>query len=274
MDYSSTNYFNSTNTNNSQNNSAKKNYSSSYFSAANNGNSNNNSNSNSNSNSSTTTPNNLNKANNQRRARHYSSSQNKKRFKHHYSKSNNANTNNNNENNYYSDAAYNNAEYSHYYNSPPTWYYPQQKQVRSRWSAPVAPKQPKSVDYDYNQMPNVVLQKIFGYLSLKDRLVASSTCSNWRQALYSPSLWQSASLTVYLCMRTDVESAAYKMNSFARFASGVVIKYSPFNEYLLNELDTLLEVVKCNRGLREITFYPIFDNYSTKTPNIEKIHKK
>jgi hypothetical protein len=152
-----------------------------------------------------------------------------------------------------------------------TNYYTNQKQQSYKQQ-----QQQPSLNYDFSKLPNIVLKNIFSYFDLKTKLTASSTCSNWRNALYHPALWQNFTLQIYLCYTEDIESACYKAKSFGKYINKLIIHFEPNDFSLLQELANILEIIKPNRNLSQISLCPVYnaynENYSfsnSKSINIE-----
>lgn len=119
------------------------------------------------------------------------------------------------------------------------------------------------LNYNYNKLPSVVLQKIYLNLNLKDLLNASSVCYDWRLCLYDPLLWQQQTMYVNLITKNDIQSATYKINSFGSFLKKLIINYNPNDFILLNELEKLFEsLTKLAKSLRQITLNPIINEKS------------
>ena len=94
---------------------------------------------------------------------------------------------------------------SHYYQNEQEFYnyynYQQQNKQPQKHSELIIND---NLGYDFSKLPNIVLKNIYSYLNLKEKLTASSTCSNWRNALYHPALWQKFTLKIYFLVRAPV----------------------------------------------------------------------
>jgi hypothetical protein len=94
---------------------------------------------------------------------------------------------------------------------------------------------------DFTKLPNVVLTKVFSYLSLTDRLNASIVCKSWRAGLYNPSLWHKFNLIIYLLNRsTDIKSASFKSSTLSKYANNLNIKYDPHDLHLVESLVSIV----------------------------------
>jgi len=123
-----------------------------------------------------------------------------------------------------------------------------------------------NVPYDYAQLPNVVLAKIYSYLPLKDRLSASISCKNWRSGLLNnPCLWTSFDLVIYLCNKQfDFKSAHFKLKHFGKLSKNCVFKFDSDDLILIEKLASSIELIKNeSNNLKCLTLGPIF-NLDTK----------
>lgn len=96
---------------------------------------------------------------------------------------------------------------------------------------------------DFAQLPTVCLAKVFSYLSVSDRLNASSSCKQWRCVLFAtPCLWRHVELNVFLLSRSwsDVKSAQFKATNLLKYVERVVFKYDPSDLRLVEKLVEVL----------------------------------
>jgi hypothetical protein len=163
-----------------------------------------------------------------------------------------------NKNNYYyqNEQEFNDYNYYYYYSQQQ----PQQQQQSKQKQIEVVRND--NLGYDYSKLPNIVLKNIYSYLNLKETLTASSTCSNWRMALYHPALWQNFTLKIYLCYIKDIQSAYYKARAFGKYINKLVIHFEPKDFLLLQELVNVLEIIKQNRNLTHISMCPEYTVYN------------
>lgn len=115
---------------------------------------------------------------------------------------------------------------------------------------------------DFSMLPNIVLNKIYSYLNLKDRLNASLTCKRWRIALFNPSLWQNSTLTIYLLNRfVDIQSSEFKIQYLSKYTKRLVLKYDPND---LSLFSYLISVIAANldefKNLTSVSLQPILYN--------------
>lgn len=119
-----------------------------------------------------------------------------------------------------------------------------------------------NVPYEYAQLPNVVLAKIYSYLPLKDRLNASASCQSWRSGLFNnPCLWTSYDLVIYLCNKLiDLKSSHFKLKHFAKLTKNCVFKFDSNDLTLIEKLTNSLELIKSNEpnNLKCLTLAPLF----------------
>lgn len=119
----------------------------------------------------------------------------------------------------------------------------------------------KTFPYDYAQLPNVVLAKIFTYLPLKDRLNASTACKSWRSGLFNnPCLWTTYDLVIYLCNKQiDLKSAQFKLRNFSKLTKNCVFKFDVDDYSLIEKLASCLDQIKNEvNNLKYLTLKPIY----------------
>lgn len=74
---------------------------------------------------------------------------------------------------------------------------------------------------DWSTLPTLVLEQVYMCLLPESRLAASSTCKQWRRALYHPMFWQSfmlniASTKVYADIESKVDYVNQHLVTLAR----------------------------------------------------------
>lgn len=110
----------------------------------------------------------------------------------------------------------------------------------------------------WNSLPSLVLHQIFKNLSPESRQAASSTCKNWRSALYHPLFWQNYDLKITTKHNSinDVKSKVEYINSFiVPLVQSIRISVEPYS----------LECLK----LTTSTINALLDNHLLKTIDIE-----
>lgn len=116
--------------------------------------------------------------------------------------------------------------------------------------------------YDYSDLPQVVLAEIFSYLKHNDLLLASSTCSSWRNVLYHPKLW---SFIPYRRLRltlndrhNDIPSFRYLTTNFLSIARHIEIRFDPTDINIIKDILQILDTLACtNRHIKILIFRPI-----------------
>lgn len=90
-------------------------------------------------------------------------------------------------------------------------------------------------------IPSVIILEILSYLSRKDRLNASSTCTRWRSCLFQPKLWKSLTLNLN---KHQTERTNFLSDVCGRFVRECAIRFNPskVEEVVtcLNVLDSLV----------------------------------
>ncbi|RWS25202.1 F-box only protein 33-like protein [Leptotrombidium deliense] len=123
----------------------------------------------------------------------------------------------------------------------------------------------------WNNIPSVVLFNVYSNLSPNERILASSTCKAWREALYHSSVWPSNRLTLNLTKKTNAKKSDSKRNKTAsyqqflqkcyRFLQNVEIIFelhssSQFNE-LLNIIRIMYDSAMDHKSLTSFSLKPI-----------------
>lgn len=100
----------------------------------------------------------------------------------------------------------------------------------------------------WNNLPSVILQEIFSYLTHENRIRASQVCKNWRYALFHPSFWKK--ITFVLKDEDSISWARFLADRFGLSLHEATIKCYVIGE--VTELSTLLKKLSSNRQLRKL----------------------
>ncbi|KRT82863.1 F-box domain-containing protein, partial [Oryctes borbonicus] len=111
----------------------------------------------------------------------------------------------------------------------------------------------KQLTARWDTLPTIILHDIFSYLSIKDRINASSTCHMWRQSLYHPKFWRNVTFQIY---SDNIERAQYLRNTAAHVVSNAVIRFDSLSMPCLNEFMILLEELATNDNLNSLILEP------------------
>lgn len=109
---------------------------------------------------------------------------------------------------------------------------------------------------DWNNLPNVVLDQIFSYLSWSDKIKASSTCKRWRCGLYHPSLWKTLSFSLQSLNGDRVAKAHYFIETCARIVRSAHIIFDSLDCSSLSLTDELLDILRENSQLKKLMLIP------------------
>lgn len=109
---------------------------------------------------------------------------------------------------------------------------------------------------DWNNLPNVVLDQIFSYLSWSDKIKASSTCKRWRCGLYHPSLWKTLSFSLQSLNGDRIAKAHYFIETCARIVRSAHIIFDSLDCSSLSLTDELLDILRENSQLKKLMLIP------------------
>ena len=107
---------------------------------------------------------------------------------------------------------------------------------------------------NWAEVPSVLIVEILSYLSLKDRIKASSVCKRWRSCLFHPSLWKRI---VFKLDSRDREGAKFLAEKCGRFISHAVVKFNSHNISEVRECEKLLEIFSKNKNLQYFSLQPL-----------------
>lgn len=108
----------------------------------------------------------------------------------------------------------------------------------------------------WNEIPNVVLDQIFAYLSWPDKVNASSTCKRWRCGLYHPCFWKSISFSLKMMNKDKEEKAKYFMHTFGKIVRNVDILFDSLDPMSSLLTDDLLNILSGNTQLNRLMLIP------------------
>ncbi|GAB1865407.1 F-box only protein 33 [Camponotus japonicus] len=103
----------------------------------------------------------------------------------------------------------------------------------------------------WNNLPSVILQEIFSYLSHETRIRASQVCRNWRYTLFHPSFWKK--ITFVFRDEDSVLWARSLANYFALSVHEATIRWDkPIHIDYVGETYKLLKQLSHNKQLRKL----------------------
>lgn len=118
----------------------------------------------------------------------------------------------------------------------------------------------------WNNLPSVVLLEIFKMISHEERINASTTCKEWRKALFFPNFWRDLSINVY--SKNDkyaVERCQFFTKSFISSLRNVRIIFSYKKNYL-SQVAEVLSKLSGNRQMKKLFLFGF--GKSTSNPNL------
>lgn len=110
-------------------------------------------------------------------------------------------------------------------------------------------------DVCWNNLPSVVLLEIFKRISHEERLNASSTCKEWRKALFFPNFWRELSINIY--SKNDkyaVERCQFFTRSFISSLRNIKIIFSYKNVYF-SQVVNILSKLSGNRQVQKLYLF-------------------
>lgn len=112
----------------------------------------------------------------------------------------------------------------------------------------------------WNNLPSIIIVEIFSFLSLKDRLRASSVCKAWRNNLFHPKLWRKVVFQLNSCDNKTVnhnnDGARFLAKHCGRFVREVVIEVNSSNPKDVQLCKDILKVLTFNNNLRALSIRP------------------
>ncbi|KAK6624779.1 hypothetical protein RUM44_011639 [Polyplax serrata] len=119
----------------------------------------------------------------------------------------------------------------------------------------------------WNNLPSVVLLEIFKMISHEERINASTTCREWRKALFFPNFWRDLTIKVYSKNdRYAVERCQFFAKSFLLSLRNVRIIFSYKKSYLMQVTEVLCKLSE-NRQVKKLFLFG-FGKSSTTDPNL------
>ncbi|KFM74832.1 F-box only protein 33, partial [Stegodyphus mimosarum] len=112
----------------------------------------------------------------------------------------------------------------------------------------------------WNNLPSIIIVEIFSFLTVKDRLNASSVCKAWRNNLFHPKLWRKVVFQLNSCDNKTVnqnnDGARFLAKHCGRFAREVVIEVNSSNPKDVQLCKDILKVLTFNNNLRALSIKP------------------
>lgn len=108
----------------------------------------------------------------------------------------------------------------------------------------------------WNNLPSVILYEIFSYLSFKDKIRASSTCHNWRFALYHPSFWKNVHFKLKSNDQNSIAKSQYLASCSARKLRNATVTFNSMDPLCVEETAKVIENLSDNSNLRSFFLIP------------------
>ncbi|XP_054278398.1 F-box only protein 33-like [Macrosteles quadrilineatus] len=113
-------------------------------------------------------------------------------------------------------------------------------------------------EVSWNNLPSVILNEIFSYLSHNDKVRASSTCSNWRLALSHPKCWRNVKFVVKPQdnFANSIARTRYLVEFAARKLHNAVITFDSMDPACVDEISNVIESLAENANLKSLFLNP------------------
>jgi F-box protein 33 len=108
----------------------------------------------------------------------------------------------------------------------------------------------------WSDLPSVILVEVFSYLSQEDKIRASSTCENWRFALYHPSFWQSIHFKAKTEDQNSLSRTRYLTDCFAKKLRNATVTFDSMDPLCVQEAARVLQKLCDNDHLRRLLLIP------------------
>ena len=103
------------------------------------------------------------------------------------------------------------------------------------------------------KLPSIIIVEILSYLSLADRLNATSACRRWRSCLFHPILWRS----IHFKVKNDTRSRSKHLaNMCGRFVRNVTVEFNSQISENVKECLRILEMLTDNTNLEKLALRP------------------
>lgn len=124
----------------------------------------------------------------------------------------------------------------------------------------------------WNNLPSVILYEIFSYLTHKDKIVASSTCHNWRFALNHPSFWKNVHFKMKSSDENSVSRIQYLSSCSSRKLRNATVTFDSINVICVEQVAKVIENLLDNFNLKILYLKP--SNCTIDCPGENELAKK
>ena len=108
----------------------------------------------------------------------------------------------------------------------------------------------------WNNLPSVILLEVFSYLPQEDKIRASSTCKNWRCALYHPRFWQNIHFKAKSNDKNGMSRTRYLSDCFAKKLRNATISFDSLDPLCVQETAMVLQKLCENNLLQRLILIP------------------
>jgi hypothetical protein len=109
---------------------------------------------------------------------------------------------------------------------------------------------------EWNQVPSVVLYEIYSFLSLEDKIRASSTCRQWRHVFYQSVTWNDIHFKIYSRNQNSCNRTQFLASCFGNKLRNAVISFESIDLASVEIMTEVLERINKNCHLRSIVLKP------------------
>lgn len=114
----------------------------------------------------------------------------------------------------------------------------------------------KKMAEEWNQVPSVVLHEIYSFLTLEEKIRASSTCRQWRHVFYQSVTWNDIHFKIYSRDQNSCNRSQFLASCFGNKLRNAVISFESIDLSCVETMTEVLEIVNKNSNLRSIVLKP------------------
>lgn len=112
-------------------------------------------------------------------------------------------------------------------------------------------------EVSWSNLPSVILNEVFCYLSHNDKINASSTCKNWRYALSHPICWRNVHFVIKIQDDTNnIARTRFLVDCAARKLHKATVTFDSMDANCVEETTNVLGHLSENVNLRRLFLKP------------------
>jgi len=112
-------------------------------------------------------------------------------------------------------------------------------------------------EVSWNNLPSVVLNEVFFYLSTNEKVQASSTCKNWRSALSHPRCWRNVHFVLKpQGIEKNIARTRYLIDCAAKKLHNANVTFDSMDSACVEEVSNLLENLAESVNLKRLFLNP------------------